>query len=920
MTSNKATADVGSTPSHEAYVRMLYQTVLGREPDEEGLRHHVSALQRGVDPMQVMADFANSAERREIVMHGILHKKQGRQTAASLAEVDLEFILDASRERFNDIQFFKRLSEEKISAATPRKIRNIAVYYWRMNNGGTERVTARQIQIWRNMGYNVILITDQAPDPLNDYEYGEDVPRFIIPERMMANNNYRPRGRALADILTQEKIDLFITNQWYEISSIWDILVAKSLGIGTVLGWHNSFDAGINSVDDLSLAYLRFLGYKNADLVGVLSNVDKAWFDTWGVPAKLVHNPLTFEHLPKETAPLEGKTLIWVARAERHQKRIDQVLQMFPLVLAEMPDARLVIVGGGPDLDWAREYVDALGIAGNVHFTGYQKNVSKYIAQASIHVMTSEFEGYPMVLGEVWAHGVPTILFDLPHLEYLRREKGHIVVPQGAIEDMAKEAVKLLKDVDERRRLGAEARRVVEDIVAQDVGAAWKQIFDQFEIGDVRGTNSVPLNDLKSMQILLGMLSQKMMSFNRGNFPDPAPLPILPSAARRHPPKRRSTRFAVKAFEQVSKPYKWLGRSLRNQLIPDHRLRMIDLSHVGLGDNMMLWAGLYALLSNGVEICAPGCAIHVQPILGDLAARFFEPFGLKIHRGRPPEHISPIFTPMPPENSKQWWGTYIGRDWYMNWVEALDQQKTFPRNGADLSFAGRVRLAVSERLLYHRNNWAEATPGYIGYRVWLPLALKNGIYPLTFMAQIKRSLKEMRQIFAEFVDASTLESERTQYSGNAAFPTGKSFQTISPQFYKALNIALGGDFFTCYIQNDSAWWQSYETSGVEAKSLPNLMETFRIIKYADNLLTTDSFTSHIAQFLRDDFVLVLSRDMKEGILHPGANPTIMANHPACAPCNYQERYHFNHCVAGYEYCTAFQSSELLDGIIRHFRD
>ena len=81
----------------------------------------------------------------------------------------------------------------------------------------------------------------------------------------------------------------------------------------------------------------------------------------------------------------------------------------------------------------------------------------------------------------------------------------------------------------------------------------------------------------------------------------------------------------------------------------------------------------------------------------------------------------------------------------------------------------------------------------------------------------------------------------------------------------------------------------------------------RHIKYARRLLTTDSFTSHVAQLLRDDFVLVLNRDLREGVVHPGADPVVVGNHAACAPCNYQERHEFKCCVAGYQYCIALRS-------------
>lgn len=921
MPKNRTLVSANAQLAPEEYVTALYRVLLKREPDDEGLRHHSGGLRKHGDHSKVFADFVNSDEYREVEL------AQRKAAAGNWGlskpkfadnRLNLDTLIASSHAHFQDVSFFKSLAgRSKQFGRIKRKIETVAVYYPKMSNGGTERVTSRQILAWRQLGYRVILITDQPKDPKHDYDYG-DVPRFIIPPKMMENNDYRSRGLALAQILREEDVDVFVNNLWDETSTGWDLLVAKLLGIPTVIGWHNIFDTRIRSEHDIALANFRFTAYKYADLVTVLSTVDKLWFTSRGVTSRVVYNPLTFDALPEKTASLDGKTIVWIARAERHQKRLDLAIQMFPLVLERVPDARLLIVGGGPDLAWAKEYAEALGIEDSVEFTGYTTDVAKYLARADIHILTSEFEGWCLALGEVWAYGIPTVMFDLPYLEYVQSGKGYVAVEMLDIHGMANAVSELLLDSNRRKKMGREAREVLEVFDQVDVTQVWHQIFKDIETLDDLSTPTSKEDELRGLRALSTVLGNRLLSFGDHHKPRHY-TPVLPSQAPIQPPHTEYGRKALRIVQQAAAPYERFKSALETRLLPDKRLRMIDLSHVGLGDNLMLWSGLFTLLSNQVDICAPGCVMHVQPILVDLATRFFARFGLIIQRGRPQQHISPLFTPLPPENWKEWWGTYIGRDWRMNWVEALDQQKTFPRNGADLSFAGRMRLAVSERILYRRNSWAEATPGYIGYRVWLPLALKNGVYPLTFLSQIKRSLVEMRDIFANFVDESTHADVRRHYQGNAAFPTGKSFQTIPPTFYSAINDALGGNFFTCYIQNDSPWWPQYEVNGVEAKSLPNLMETFRIIKYANNLLTTDSFTSHIAQFLRDDFVLVLSRDMKEGILHPGANPTVMANHPACAPCNYQERYHFDRCVAGYEYCTAFQSPVLLDSIIKHFR-
>ncbi len=339
------------TLSAEEYVSSLYRVVLKREPDDEGLANHVRGLRKHGDYTRILNTFLTSPEFKELELR---HRWEttGELAPAFSTHADdplnNKMIIECSRNHFEDVSFIGNIEKRsRLFGRIRRKIETIAVYYPKMNNGGTERVTSRQMLAWLSLGYKVILIADSPKDPVNDYEYG-DVKRFVIPPKMMENDDYRPRGRALTLVLQEQNVDVFVNNLWDETSTVWDVLVAKSLGIPVVVGWHNVFDTRIRNSGDLRLAKVRIAGYRLADLVTVLSTVDKLWFRERGVASRVVYNPLTFNGLPAETASLNGKTVVWVARAERHQKRLDLAIRMFPLVLEKVPDARLLIVGGGP--------------------------------------------------------------------------------------------------------------------------------------------------------------------------------------------------------------------------------------------------------------------------------------------------------------------------------------------------------------------------------------------------------------------------------------------------------------------------------------------------------------------------------------------------------------------------------------------
>ena len=298
----------------------------------------------------------------------------------------------------------------------------------------------------------MIVLTDGPPHK-NDY-CGADLERFALPGH---RERYVPRGTVLAEILRRENVDVFVNNQWFEVATLWDMLVAKRLGIPVVIGWHSVFDAGIEDGSSIDFFKLRLTAYRYADLVTVLSAMDQYWFFTQGISARFVHNPLTFTALPETTSTLSSKTILWIGRVEEYQKHIFHAVRMLAIVLQNVPDATLLVVGDGAERAPAQELAASLGLSNHVKFVGYQSDVEPFINGAAVHVMTSQVEGAPMVLGEVWSHGVPTVMYDLSYLEFLQEGKGHICVEQNDIDALAAAVVRVLQDAPLRLRLGAEA-------------------------------------------------------------------------------------------------------------------------------------------------------------------------------------------------------------------------------------------------------------------------------------------------------------------------------------------------------------------------------------------------------------------------------------------------------------------------------
>ncbi|GAA1990874.1 hypothetical protein GCM10009718_30760 [Isoptericola halotolerans] len=91
------------------------------------------------------------------------------------------------------------------------------------------------------------------------------------------------------------------------------------------------------------------------------------------------------------------------------EKNHARLINAFAQVVVEHPDAQLAILGTGPLEGELRALVGLHGLAGNVHLTGFQSNPYAALAASDCFVLSSDYEGQPMVILEARTLGVPVI-------------------------------------------------------------------------------------------------------------------------------------------------------------------------------------------------------------------------------------------------------------------------------------------------------------------------------------------------------------------------------------------------------------------------------------------------------------------------------------------------------------------------------
>jgi glycosyltransferase involved in cell wall biosynthesis len=157
-------------------------------------------------------------------------------------------------------------------------------------------------------------------------------------------------------------------------------------------------------------------------------------------------------------------------------KHVDWLIQAFPGVLEEVSDAKLKIVGGGPERDSLEELVRKLGLQARVTFTGVTPTyeaVTRYYKESEVFVLPSTVEGEAIALKEAMAAGLPLIAMNIPGsgvLSLVRNGENGFLLGPGRPELIAEKLIQLLKDEKLRRRMGEAGRKFVEkfdwDVIA----------------------------------------------------------------------------------------------------------------------------------------------------------------------------------------------------------------------------------------------------------------------------------------------------------------------------------------------------------------------------------------------------------------------------------------------------------------------
>ncbi len=130
----------------------------------------------------------------------------------------------------------------------------------------------------------------------------------------------------------------------------------------------------------------------------------------------------------------------------RAVKRVPDIIESFRLV-AKKANAKLLLVGDGPEKMAMEELVHDLGLQDNVIFTGKRDDLPELLAISNVMFLLSEKEAFGLVLLEAMACGVPSVATAIGGIpEVIEDSVNGFLVPLGDTALAAEKALQLLQD------------------------------------------------------------------------------------------------------------------------------------------------------------------------------------------------------------------------------------------------------------------------------------------------------------------------------------------------------------------------------------------------------------------------------------------------------------------------------------------
>ncbi|MDE6642648.1 MAG: glycosyltransferase family 4 protein [Muribaculaceae bacterium] len=339
------------------------------------------------------------------------------------------------------------------------------------NSGGMERIVINKANWLAEHGNEVYIVTTEQKGRKDFFPLSKGVTRIDLNILYSETNNYSVFKKAFARRKLIKKHKLGLSKVLNEIKP--DIVIST---FGNEVGFLHSIKDGCRKIAEIHFSRWyrlqlnrkgiwrlidKYLTYTDSRVLNkydkfvCLTQEDK---QNWEKSLNIEVIPNFIDQSNNNKADLQSKSMIAVGRFS-YQKGYDRLVRAWSLVAAKYPDWELNIFGEGELKEIIQQQIDDLYLSNSINIHAPSSDIMSEYAKNSALIMSSRYEGLPMVLLEAASIGLPLISFacQCGPRDVINDGYNGFLVDNGDIQGLANAIIQLIENPSLRKSMGEKA-------------------------------------------------------------------------------------------------------------------------------------------------------------------------------------------------------------------------------------------------------------------------------------------------------------------------------------------------------------------------------------------------------------------------------------------------------------------------------